>query len=472
MGKVWARLKFVVPFAHKVRYRYRRHRITRDAIVTSVVPVEIEEVDAPGEPAFVLGHMEQPPIWALAAWPRFLMRDGKPLRVWRLQDGFYVEFCAVGEFLDLLAVGETTPFDARCGGISAKPFGNEGDLLTRYDDLSAKGIIASWEVVDEAERSDVIAARSSALRVIDGMVCAPVGEPIIVVEDEPSGVRMAFAEGVVDRRGGFDVEPEGWQGRRYDVDHFAEAEAYAERLAAIRGQRFINGAHLQFASEPSLRLPIEGEHFYQLAWRLLVSVQRAFEGRNLPAYAAWLELQEALNECPKNQTTDMMAKSVERMLCVIDETIQSVRVAGNAAVRDLLALIPQVETHLHAWRERDACNHDWSETALPVAANRSYGTEQLLSDVALGEAAMICGLDLKVAAIERAAGNLLFIARSNQSGSLKQRVFAVSPDLVSVRVLGRAEAPTHIQEFAGLEWILARNRRIRDDFLAMSDLGL
>jgi hypothetical protein len=395
-------LKFSVPFVYTARYRHHRHRLHQYVRLQSSTLIEIAEVPTPGRPAFELGHAMYLDA-TRRPWQRFRLFEGRPARVWRLEDGCFAEYCPAGDFENRVRDPHDNCFDARDDGRSAMPFKAQDMQLGSFAELSRQKRVMEWDDDGGSAKAACIARRAAAMRIIDGMVCVSVSEPVVVVKVGRE-VSVGLAELAGPYRHGFYVDPDHFPPyRRYRIGNLEEAERYARRVAREKGLSLHSEVVVHHAEPSSPSLCEEGEHLWQTAEELGSRIRYwgfdAFVGESTRA-----RLHKALAETPKNHATTHLAEAAKAVL----EELQAVS-KDDLPFPEFLLLVETIralESDLCSWQRRDRSDDDFSDRALPMPVF-DRGLEQILSRTTLHDVAESMRIPPGLLDRESGLGNIL-----------------------------------------------------------------
>jgi hypothetical protein len=465
-------MRFRVPFTYRAEFIRRGRRKSEMVALASVADIQIEEAQAPSEPVMALAC--EPPFkrW-FGGWHPFGPIDGRPVRLWQVDEAYFVEHASAHDFPAKPKEKWDDPFYASLDWVPS--ILAEDWVTTTYEELQAQVIIRSWKD-DSSERLAAIERRAAAMRVIGGRVCVHVNQPVIVVESGLGSVRIRFAEASQDLGDGMERRPDDWSGRRFSVDRMSDAQAYAEMLASATGARRVSQASLKILKSVTPALAAEGEHLHQSA-RLLLAALELDETPEKHGYVeAWKELAEALDHCPYLHTTPRLAVALEFVLSELsrhldfdasswhcnDELLSDgeFRTLGDLEFHEGLPYhAGKALDDLERWKSRVIQAHDWSDKALEIAATRGSEPYQLLSGQALLEAASRLRLPASVLRSEHEAGNLLFM----DHGIAGYQVAVLGPEWEVVRLIGPMGAKQRLVPSNALTRLLHANRQRRDD---------
>lgn len=471
-------MRFRIPFTYRAEFIRRGRRKSELDALESVADIEIEEVHAPCEPAMVLAC--DPPFERyFGGWHPFRQLDGGPLRLWQIEEAYFVEHASVDDFPAKSKDTWDDPFYSSLGGVTA--ILAPDSMTTTYEELQDRAIIRSWKD-ERSERLAAIERRAAAMRIIQGRVCVQVNQPVIVVESGLGSVRIRFAEASHDLGDGMERRPDDWSGRRFSIDRMSDACTYAEMLASSTSAKHTSQPSLTILKPVAPALAAEGEHLHQSA-RLLLD---ALDWEEAPEKQGFLEarteLAEALDHCPYLHTTPRLAAALEFVLSELSRHLEfdasswrsrKDELQSDDGFRTLSDLEEHEGLHHHAgkalddlgrWKSRGVLPHDWNNRALEIAAVRGNTPYQLLSSQALLEAAARLGLPVNILRREHDAGHLLFIDRGNSG----YQVLAVGPEYEVVRLIGPMGTKQKLEPSKALVGLLLSNRQRRDDLESIS----
>jgi hypothetical protein len=465
-------MRFRIPFTYRAEFIRRGRRKSEMVALESVADIEIEEVQAPGEPVMALAC--EPPFkrW-FGGWHPFGPLDGRPVRLWQVEDAYFVEHASAHDFPAKPKEKWDDPFYASLDGVPS--ILAEDWVTTTYEELQAQVIIRSWKD-DGSERLAAIERRAAAMRVIEGRVCVQVNWPVIVVESGLGSVRIRFAEASQDLGDGMERRPDDWSGRRFPIDRMSDACAYAGMLACATGARRVSQPSLTILKSVPPTLAAEGEHLHKSARLLLEALELENTAERQGFAEAQSELVEALDHCPYLHTTRRLAVALEFVLSELSRHLDfdasswhcNDELLSDGDFRTLKDLEFHEGLRYHAgkalddlerWKSRVIQAHDWSDKALEIAATRGSEPYQLLSGQALSEAAARLRVPASVLRSEHDAGNLLFM----DHGTAGYQVAVLGPEWEVIRLIGRIGARTERTPSDALARLLHANRQRRDE---------
>jgi hypothetical protein len=353
-------VKFAIPYTYPVQYVVHRRRTVQTAIVTSTVVVEIEEVFVPEGPAFVLGH--DGVLDESTNWRRFPLIEGKPAKAWRVDRQLMVQYCSVDSFVARVSSSDDNPFDVTASGVSAIPIpSQERNLITSYEEVSRGTVLRSWEDDAGVGKAERISMRATEMRIIDGYVCAPVSEPVLMVHRPRYGVVvLAISEGS-------DLAAFG---RRFRLECVEEAERYAseERYARRQGQIVI----ATFA-EDRVFFPQEAEHLYQDAQNLLRMLSGEVGWLNSEVVDACATLREVLAHCPPGHVVPALTPTLRTLLLKVRGMPRPPSHLRTRQARYEKRYRPYLDRHcstieatISKWQNRPFTEEEWCDAALHV----------------------------------------------------------------------------------------------------------
>lgn len=388
-------MKFKLPFAYEVSYRHHRHWYAETVMVRSSTVVDIPEVETADGPAFEIGQVKDPRR-ANGTWQPFRLIDGRPSRVWRLDGLCFAEFCPVGDFEDRASQRHDNPFE------SAQPFPTYG-TVSSYEELSAEKKVKEWYDDGGAAKAARIARRVADMRVIEGVVCVQVSEPIVVVEIGPVSVSVNLSEVLRRYQGGLwvmrEYEP---LLRRYRMEDFEEAERYARRTGREKGFDLPPALVVRKAEPRSPVLCQEGEHLYRTA--KAVAWEMGHSACPMNGGEAASGLCKILAETPEDHSTDALADVAEALLgelrLVARDDLPFERFL------ELFETTRALDEDIRLWRQRPYSVDDFAARALPLPAAKP-SISQILSRAALHETATALKIPIDLLEREHDLGNLL-----------------------------------------------------------------
>lgn len=228
-------MRFTIPYAYPASYTLRRHRRVETAVLLAETVVDIAEVPVPDHPAYELGNSVRPGDGTYGSWVRFRVFGGRPARVWRIEgDGLFAEYCGVESLTKRVGVQRDNPFnvdDENDDWVLPFEMFQSHERATTHAELGGHKALRHWDDDGGKAKADLIARRASAMRIVDGMVCVSVGEPILLVHQSARVVTTVVTEDIADRRGGVDAWSEPWHGKRFRLDQLEAARTFARRTA-------------------------------------------------------------------------------------------------------------------------------------------------------------------------------------------------------------------------------------------------
>jgi hypothetical protein len=394
-------MKFKLKFAYEVRYRHHRHWYTETALVQSSTIVDILEVATPSRPAFEVGQVMDRQS-GTGAWQCFRLIDGRPGRVWRLDGLCFAEYCSIQVFEDRALQRDDNPFASAHEGESAQLFPSFG-TVTSYEELSTEKKVKEWYDDNGRAKAARIGRRAAAMRVIDGMVCVQVSEPVVAVAIEPLSVTVQLCELLSGHhRALWGMREYTPFSRRYRLENFHEAERYARRTAREKDLELQSGIVVHHAESRSPLLCQEGEHLYQTSkqveWKIGHS---SFPLRDGEVASGLLKI---LAETPEDHATEALADAAEAMLNELKQ-IPNDDLPFNESL-ELFETRRALEEDVRSWRQRTYHLDDFAARALPLPASEP-SIAQLLSRAALHETASTLNIPSELLEQEHDFGNLL-----------------------------------------------------------------
>lgn len=364
-------MRFEIPYSYTAEYLLQRSRSVRSAVLAGTVYVDVEEVLTPGEPAFEVGH--DPGSEGGLAWRRFPLFDDRPARAWRVDRQLFVEYCPVELFVSMVLEPANNPFDVRAAsGVSAIPI-SESDrpLITTREEVSGRGLVREWTDDLCSEKAEVIARRAGSMRVVGGMVCVPVTDPLVAVATPRPGVAVVgISESFDVAPNGFIGRSEAWHTRRYRLEELEAAEQYASRQS---GERYGRLAISRYSTD-RIFFPQECEHLYQDALTVASMLGGEIEWQDTEVVAAWTELQQILAQCPPGHVVPRLVPVLLDLISKVEGMPRSRSLGRGRRARFQREFymyfdreLANLRTSISRWEDRPRTDEEWCDNAQPVA---------------------------------------------------------------------------------------------------------
>ncbi len=266
-------MRLDLSFEYEVSFTPPRHRNPQTVASLGTTTIEIPEA-GPGTVS-VLHEIVSTFSRDGYAGPYAAPSRGRPCRVVEFEGRLYVEGCRV---TDLAALASDRSPEASGSPFHVGPRGNSyRHMLTldRHDGkptgpvdvdalLRKHGAFRPGTFNDDGgvAKASLLQARASELLVYDGAVFAPTSEPVLAIVREPiqetGGWRLCVVP-MESRAGGWSAferhrtwMAESLRSEVFSLDRKEDAAAYAERLAALAGETFVDAARIHAVSSGDL----------------------------------------------------------------------------------------------------------------------------------------------------------------------------------------------------------------------------
>lgn len=411
-------MRFELPVQYHAAFVKKGHRSPSSVDMLTSAPFEVREVPVGAAVlAFEAGHDLKTKYESI----RFRRFEQRPARVWLVEGTYYTECVGVDQFVESVSGSWTDR-----GNILAV-FGERSDSVpcsdgiedarkkaTTYEEvLRREGVLRSWEDDGGASRIQGIQQRLNDLIVVDGMVCAAVAEPTIIVtpmegfdfEDErPVAVYLAIVEmknGTKISSGGrlhHDLATHSTTGRRFRIDQMQAATAFAARMAKTLDCQVVDATAIGKVTSAGLIFSGESEAVMAAANFADTVLSPLLAALPKEVALAWYRLRDAKMAAGGGVTEDLVAAVEELRRAVAgDEGLRSPVLTEwqkhwNSKARDVShvlgyrsAGITDVQRNLlgflcteaiEAWHERPLTGeYEWAADTMSVVPMRGKGVD-------------------------------------------------------------------------------------------------
>ena len=443
--------------------------------------------------------------WRLdQTWRRFpLHEDGRPARVWRFDDGLYSEYCPTEELVDRLSSKGDNPLDVwavagrEIGGTAALWIDDAFERKS-YDQLQGEAPLRHWKDDGGAARAAVVGERLEAFRIVDGMVCVKVVEPVIGIEASSNGVVLRVIEAWDLPMDGFTDHGEDRSAVRIRLDSLEFARDLARRTADDLGVRLEDEVVVERIGRVH-PYPHEAEMMHAAAERIWSACAEILPEAPRPVAFAALALRDALASCPDGAATPLLISATHEVVRLLGDIrgeggrlelpsraeframapeIQEMRLFGREGFEmedaRMAVALDAWSIATQAWEDRPKGDNDWSEAPLPIAARGHGDVVQLLDAHRLRLEAERLRIPHEALVECHEAGSLVLAGRrrGDAPASNEHFVAIVSPELQVERVIGLDGQDRTASHAAWFEPLLEENRRRMDAELSMGALAI
>jgi hypothetical protein len=350
-----------------------------------------------------------------------------------------------------------------------RPSQSSDETWSSKDELHSMNIVRWWQDQDSERRADAIVRRASAMRVINGMICVAVSEPVVAVDVNDESVHVGFVEAAGDKSGGFAMGKDAIEGRRYRYENIAQAKDYARAFAnATNRDLYINCAIDQDDGSSS-GLAQEGEQLWSSADSLYSLIKNAYPVSEETEQVR-SSMSSALDACPKRHATGLLADATQDLIWYLEDALQRGDIPDPKLAARLRLMLPWVQMDVDAWKHRPGSPDDWSYDAVPEPA--SWSIEQLLSNLAMRKVAMALQTETSKFEVLHQQGFLLFrYSPSEGPYSYQDHIIATSRDLVVHQAFGAFGRPMPAVVDARFAMFLEANRTLLEERLILASVS-
>jgi len=502
-------MRFDLPMQYMGLYTHKGKRAKQPVKLQTILHVDIEEVETPSRPVFVLGHSRgrRRTIQGFQdhVWRRFPLNDSRAARVWRVEDALFSEYCSVEEFVERVVAETDSPMNmwaVGTGGSTNLLLDENNGEPSNYDKIVQKAPLRYWEDDDGQARAPQLLRRLQAFKIIDGMVCVKVHEPCLAIDTNDDGVRLIVAEAFDAPMDGFRDYGEARNGMRFRLDSLETAIEVGERIAWDTGKRFTQDLLIE-AFEKDVYYPQEGalvHNVVSMAWSLFAPILHELPK---PLALAAAAMRDALKEAPDAAATPDLVDALREMRQRMDDIVKDgdvviphrsafrfmvredqsairKRRAFDIEDRDIFGVIPWMDMALKEWDKRPVVSEsakkqmEWMDEALPLAAMGSGSVQQVLSRWQAHAIAKRLEMDATV--LERALANGMLLLQGRIEGdspaNRKEYVAFVFDDLQIDTVVGKRGRTANEQESSIFQDFLSENRNRINERMARESLAI